>query len=427
MFLKTGFIAVALLATLGQASAIELNIWAGAGYTPSSGFIPGADIHKKLYDEFQAENPDITLHYELLDPGPQGLQRLLTGASSNNLPDVTVVDGQWVARLVQANVVQPLDTFWPAADQADFHPGVIAAETFDGKPYAIMFQTGMRGLMYRPSVLKSLGLDAFPKTWDEFLAAAKALKDKGITAELAPAKASDEPSTMHMLSVFWGLGGKLVDDAGAPVFFEGDNAKDLAQVYQMYRDMVVDGFMSPDVTVMDEAALRPFFYGDEAFAIAQSSSTVKQIWSEQPSTVDDLAVAPYPMPDGKQPVTILGGFAYAMTAKDPERRAAAWKFIQFMSTPENMGAVNEAIGQLPVRNSIWANNVFFSTNPMMRSYKAMYDGPMQTRPSVPIYTTISSAISSQLAGVLSGDLSPEDAVLRARDAVMPEYDRQKSR
>jgi xylulokinase len=66
-----------------------------------------------------------------------------------------------------------------------------------------------------------------------------------------------------MLSIFWGLGGKLVDDSGKPVFFEGDNAKHMAAVYQWYHDMVAEGAMLPDVTTMDEASLRPFFYGGE--------------------------------------------------------------------------------------------------------------------------------------------------------------------
>ncbi len=52
---------------------------------------------------------------------------------------------------------------------------------------------------------------------------------------------------------------------------------------------------------------------------------------------------------------------------------------------------------------------------------------MKTRPAVPIYTNISSAISEQLAAVISGQTTPEAAVAAARDAVMPEYERQKSR
>ncbi len=427
MLSRLGLVAATLVATVANAWALDLVVLVPAGYSPSSGFAPGAEIHKQMYEKFQAENPGITIQPEVLDSGPAGLQKLLTAASSNTLPDVAIVDGQWIPRLVQSEVLQPLDKLWPEADRADFHPAVIQAETVDGKPYGIMFQTGMRGLLYRPSVMKEAGLNEFPTSFDAFLKAAAALKEKGMTAELLPAKAAEEPSTMHMLSIFWGLGGKLVDDTGKPVFFEGDNAKQLASVYQWYHDMVAQGAMLPDVTTMDEAALRPFFYGGEVFAIGGSSSGVKQMWSDVPDLQNDLAVAPYPMPEGKQPVTILGGFAYALTARDPEKMEAGWKFIEFISRPENMGAINETLGQLPVRRSIWDTNQFFSTNTLMVDYKKMYDGEMQTRPAVPIYTTISSAISSQLAGVISGSVSPDDAVLAARDAVMPEYERQKNR
>jgi multiple sugar transport system substrate-binding protein len=427
LFTKIGLAVAVVLAAVTQVSAVDLTVLAPASYSPSSGFVPGAEIHKKLIDEFQAQNPDIKLNYEVLDSGPTGLQKLLQSASSNQLPDVAVVDGQWIARLVQSNILQPLDQLWPESDRADFHPAVLAAETIDGKPYAIMFQTGMRGLMYRPSVLASVGASEFPRTVDEFMALAKTLKDKGISAEMVPAKANEEPSTMHMLSIFWGLGGELVDDTGKPVFFDGDNGKYLAQVYQGYRDLVVAGFMPTSISTMDEASLRPFFYGGEVFSIGGSSSGVKQMWSELPDLANDLAVAAYPMPEGKQPITILGGYTYALTATDPERSAAAWKFIEFMTSPENMGAINEALGQLPVRNSIWANNEFFATNPMMMNYKKMYDGEMQVRPPVPIYNTISSAISSQLASVLTGQITADQAVAAARDAVMPEYERQQTR
>jgi multiple sugar transport system substrate-binding protein len=428
MLRKLSLLAAALLVTNTSALALDLTVLAPAGYTPASGFAPGADLHKQLYDKFQAQNPDITLKFEVLEGGPAGLQKLLTAASSNTLPDVAVVDGQWIPRLVQSGVLQPLDTLWPEADRADFHPAVIAAETVDGKAYAIMFQTGMRGLLYRPSVMASLGLTEFPNTFDEFMTVAGKLKEKGMAAELVPAKAAEEPSTMHMLSVFWGLGGELVDETGKPVFFEGDNAKHLATVYQMYHDMVAAGAMLPDVTTMDEAALRPFFYGGEVFSIGGSSSGVRQMWTDLPELENDLAVASYPMPEaGKAPVTILGGFAYGLTATDPAKAEAAWKFIEFMSSPETMGTINETLGQLPVRNSVWANNAFFSTNAMMAAYKKMYDGEMRTRPAVPIYTAISSAISSQLAGVISGEVSPDEAVKAASEEVMPEYERQETR
>jgi ABC-type glycerol-3-phosphate transport system substrate-binding protein len=207
MLSKLGLAAATLVIAATNAWALDLTVWVPAGYSPASGYVPGAEIHKQLYDKFQADNPDITIKYEIVDSGPAGLQKLLTSAASNTLPDVSIVDGQWIPRLVQSSVLQSLDELWPESDRADFHPAVLAAESVDGKPYGIMFQTGMRGLLYRPSVLQSVGLSEFPKTFDELLAAASKLKEKGITAELVPAKATYEPSTMHMLSIFWGLGG----------------------------------------------------------------------------------------------------------------------------------------------------------------------------------------------------------------------------
>jgi multiple sugar transport system substrate-binding protein len=417
----------AVLIAAVSAEAADLKVWAPAQYSPSSGFAPGAEIYKKLTDQFQKENPDITVRYEAIDGGPPGLQRYLAGATSHTLPDAGVVDGEWVARLIQAHVVQPIDQLWPKADQSDFNPDVIAGETFDGKPYAIMFQTGMRGLLYRPSVLKSSGTAKLPTTWTSFLDAAKGLNGKGLTEMLLPAKAVDEPSAIYPISMFWGLGGKLVDEKGAPVFYQGDNGRDLQQVFQFYRDLVANKAMRPGVTVMDEAAIRNFLYSGEAVAIGQSSTNVRQIWTDLPATENDLSLAPLPMPEGKSAVTMLGGFSYALMTTDPDRRKNAWKFIAFMTRADNMGAINDALGQLPVRQSVWKSNQFFSQNPLMQMFKAFYDGPTQMRPSVPMYPAISAAISTEVSEVVAGRVSPEQAVAKARDAVMAEYERQTAR
>jgi hypothetical protein len=52
---------------------------------------------------------------------------------------------------------------------------------------------------------------------------------------------------------------------------------------------------------------------------------------------------------------------------------------------------------------------------------------VKTRPPVPIYPALSSALSEQVAGVLDGSLSPADAVKRAGGTVMAEYQRQIAR
>jgi multiple sugar transport system substrate-binding protein len=417
-----------LLGTVASgALAAELSILVPAIYSPSSGLAEGAALHQELYDAFQAANPDITITYEVLDTTSVGLQQLLTSAGAGNLPDVVVVDGQWVGRLVESDILVGLNQFWSAEDQADFHPATMASQTIDGEAYGVMFQTGMRGMLYRPSVLSAAGIETFPKTWEDLLAMGEILKSTSSSPIMLPGKAANEPGMIYLLSIFWGLGGEIVDAEGRPVMFEGENAAILETTLTLFKELVDSGIMSNEVSVLDETAIRPFFYSGDAPVVGQSSSAVRVIWSEFPETVGDLAVAPIPLPDGAQPVSVTGGFSYAITATDPETQEAAWRFVEFMTSTENLGLVNETLGQLPLRTSIWDSNEFFSTDPLMQSFRALYDREQNVRPSVPIYQTISTAVTTELSSVLSGQITPAEAVERAKEVVMVEYERQEQR
>src|SRR3546814_10735483 len=78
--------------------------------------------------------------------------------------------------------------------------------------------------------MKQLGFEKPPQNWDQLLAFGKAAKAGGQFAVMLPA-AGGEVTALHILSMFWGLGGEMVDDAGKPIFFEGDNRDALEQVY----------------------------------------------------------------------------------------------------------------------------------------------------------------------------------------------------
>ena len=419
--------AVLLASTSASSFALDLKIWVPAMYSPASGLAAGAAHYQELYDAFEAANPEINIVFEPLDSSAVGLQQILTAASAGNLPDAAIVDGQWVGRLVESDVLVGLNEFWPADDQADIQSAAMASQTVDGEAYAVMFQTGMRGLVYRPSVLAEAGIDAFPSTWDELVEVASILRESSNAPVMLPGKAVNEPSMIYMLSMLWGLGGEVVDEEGRPVFFEPGNAEKLEQVITMWKQLVDAGVMPSEVSVLDEAGIRPYFYSRDAAIVGQSSSSVRQIWAEAPDTVEDLAVAPLPLVADLDAVTVVGGFSYAMMATDPALQDAAWRFISFMTAAENLGKTNEILGQLPMRNSIWETNEFFANDPLMADFKALYDMPSRVRPSVPIYQTISSALTTELSSVLTGQITPAEAIARARDTVMVEYDRQDQR
>lgn len=423
---KRALFGLAALLLAGRADAVELTLWAPANFTPGSGLANVADTYKNLYAEFEKQNPDITIKFEVLAGGTEALQHILTAATAGNLPDLGVVDGFWVPRLVEGDLLQPLNDLWTAEDRADYYNDVIKSVTFKDKIYALWFYNAWRGLYYDKKFLEEMGVEA-PTTWDAFGAFAEKAKENGASAVMYPGSNS-ELTTLHMLSMFWGLGGRLVDDAGKPIFFEGENRAALEKVYAIYRELVTKGYMPESVSTMDESAIRPFFYTRETALVAQSSSSVTQIYTDQPDLKGRLGAVNYPLPDGKIAVPVLVGWTYGIFAKDEARRNAAWKFISFITNKENLGLLNEVQGQLPVRKSIWDARPFFSTNPLMRQFKGIFDtGGMRPRPAVPIYPVVSNALSQQMGFVLTGAVDPAAAVDAARDAVMPEYERMTNR
>jgi len=420
------FISTVLAGTLAvfvtAASAVELTLWAPPNFTPAAGLPAVADVYQDVFKRFEQENPDIHVKFEVLPGGTEALQQILTAANAGNLPDLAVLDGFWIARLVQTGKLQPLNDLWSEESRGKFYKGVVDAVTFDGKIYAAWFYNAWRGLYYRQDTLAKLGYKTPPANWDEFLAFAEKAKAAHMSAVMYPGSAT-ELTALHMLSMFWGLGGELVDGSGKPVFFDGANRRALEQVYSMYRELVEKGYMPLDVSTMDEAAIRPFFYSGENVLTAQSSSAITQMYADVPDLKGNLGAFNYPLPGGANATPILVGWTYGIFTADAERKAAAWKFIDFVLRPENLGKINAAGGQLPVVQSIWDQD-FYKTDPLMIQLKAIFEtGGMRARPAVPIYPAITAAWAQQMADVLAGNISPAQAVDNARDQVMAEYER----
>lgn len=412
-----------LMAT--PASATNLTLWVHPDFSPSAGLPSLAEAYKGAYSEFEKENPDIHLTYQVERGGTEALRQFLTAATSNTLPDLALLDGFWVARLVQTGKLQPLNDLWSKESRAKWLPASIKAVTLKGKIYAVPFHTSWRGLFYPIDVMKKLGFQTPPQNWKQFLDFGKKAKAKGLYATMLP-MASGEVTALHMLSMFWGLGGKMVDESGKPIFFEGKNRTALEKVYALYRELIVKGYMPADTT-LDENKLRPYLYAHQTASIAGTTSRITTIYNDDPALKGDLGAFNYPLPGSAKAVPILTGFTYGIFTNDPAKRAAAWKFIQFITRPDIVGKLNALSGELPVVNEVW-DQPFFKNDPLMRQFREIVQhGNMRPRPSVSIYPIITASWSTQMADVAAGKITPAQAVDNARDTVMAQYKRLSSR
>src|SRR6476659_2503437 len=117
-----------------------------------------------------------------------------------------------------------------------WYPACLAFLKPDGKKW-IGVPLGSAGSMmvYRGSVLKSAGFDAFPKTTDDFLKMAKAVKDK-MPGGMALGNATGDGLWCNWL--VWAFGGKLVDKDNKVVIDSPETIKALEYGKELYATFI---------------------------------------------------------------------------------------------------------------------------------------------------------------------------------------------
>ena len=403
---------------------ITLKHWTNDSFSPSTSLIAAKEIYERIYSEFEQENPNIKIEYEVLPGGTEAHQKVLAAASVNELPDLGSVDGYWVPRLVQGDYIVPLNDLWPAEDRADFQEGAVDAVTFDGKTYAVWFYNAARAHVYNKDFVREAGYTKLPEEREEFIAAAKKMLGRDKWAIMCSSNQS-EYTTLHMLPYFWGYGGDLFDAQGKPIFHEGKNREALRRTYEWFGDMVnTHKIMPAEVANLNEKQIVDYFYAGQTVIWPTSSSRMNTLRQNRPDLYPKVGVANYPMEKGYRAVGHLTGWTYGIYTKDPDRQAAAWKFIAALTNPTNLGQLNEAHGHLPVRQSIAESSKFFTEDPVFKEFvELLYAGTVRPRPPVPTYAAASLAISGQVGQIIIGKMTPDQAIDAAAEASLEEWER----
>jgi glucose/mannose transport system substrate-binding protein len=140
-----------------------------------------------MIEDFRKKNPGIEFINAAIagGSGTQARQVLSTRLQSNNPPDSYQVHaGKELASDIAEGKVEDLTYLYDREGWKDKFPkGLIDAITMDGKIYSVPVNIHRSNLLwYNPATLTKAGISAPPKTWSDFLAQARTLKGKNITA-----------------------------------------------------------------------------------------------------------------------------------------------------------------------------------------------------------------------------------------------------
>jgi multiple sugar transport system substrate-binding protein len=163
-----GALAVASLAACaaGEDSGADPS---GTAEVEFWGWVPGLE---DLVAQWNEEHPDIQVSFHRMT-GDDG-QKVEAAVDAGAGPDLVQLSTHSLPDYVIAERVVDI-TDYVADDESNYTPASWASVSFDGHVYGVPQGIGPAGMMYRTDIFEQHGLEV-PETWDDYLAAARALK-----------------------------------------------------------------------------------------------------------------------------------------------------------------------------------------------------------------------------------------------------------
>ena len=207
-----------------------------------SSFQSGAVVEKweEQFAEFEAAT-GIKIEHEFV-PWPETVERYLTMAAADDLPDVAMVSAQWHRTLATRGVLSELtqDQF-AVLNLDDFWPRLLGAYNYDGVQHGLPTDLDLQLIWYNKDLFDAAGV-SYPEAgwnWDDYLATAKALTQGEGVGKIYGSSVFPFGAT-RMIS--WSYGGDFIDlETGDAAF----NTEPVQRAMGVMNTMVVEDKSAP--------------------------------------------------------------------------------------------------------------------------------------------------------------------------------------
>lgn len=374
---KTGLLALATLlagtSVLGIAQSTfaqdvtEVTIWFGR-----ENFIP-AD----RFESFHKAHPDIRVNADVI-PLEQAVADTVRAARADRAPDIVQVPADGLAPLVAQDAlrdISPILERWKAEAPGTFNDmSSVAVDmaSLDGAPYGLTVFAGPMWYTYRKDWLEAAGLDV-PKTWDDVLDVARAMKAEGHVGYAVIGSRAHDP--VWFLSTFMAMGGQF--ENGVPQL----DSEAGHYLLSFYQTLVREGLTSPDVLAWDSGAMRAAFIGGTAAQMLEGDNIYPNIneslkWGEQ----WDGSKAPARPGAEAESRTMTLGWPFLVT-KNAASDDAILEVLQYLASPENVTEVS-ARYQPGTVLSVFKSDAYNSVKPWASQFAEDFANltPLPTHP-----------------------------------------------
>ncbi|MBA68311.1 MAG: ABC transporter substrate-binding protein [Rhizobiales bacterium] len=398
MTFKAALVAATLFSTVPGQAADQLSV-----LLPPWGTLP-----KELTDEFAAKQ-GVELDTQTLG-WDEIRTKIVTSMVANTAPaSATEVDWSWVGQFGAAGWYQPLNDGIAEDVLADVPTASIFS--YDGNVLGVTYNNDFRVMIYNKNHLTDAGVEAVPTTPDELLAAARAVKEKGIADHPIglPLSASEGTSTAWYL-LTKAFGGDLFDENFEPLFTDPESAGYKAMEFEI--SALEEGLIDPAATGLKDVEIQELFKsGKITFDVAGWAGNLSVYTDAEKSQVADGAAAALMISTTGKARTI--GLPEAVgIPTGAENKDGAVAFINWLLEPEIQIAAYETLGNLPARLSVLeklnADGKLVEGDIILK--QAALVEPMFAQGAPAWYPDFSTSVSSNLNLAAKGQITVEEAV-----------------
>ncbi len=368
---------------------------------------PLTQVVDGMIEDFHAANPDVRVRAVYAGNYDETRIRALSAIRGGEPAQLSVLGALDTHDLVEQGLIEPFDTLAQSAEDKawvdSFYPALMANGTLEDHVWGIPFQRSTIVMYYNKDMFRDAGLDpdAPPATWQDLLAASQKLAGNGRYGIMIP-------STGYPYWMFQALaiqnGAELMNDEGTAVALNQPGA---VQALQFWRDLADKHQVMPAGTI-EWGTLRQAFVQGQTAMMWHTTGNLTAVRNEARF---DFGVAM--LPANKQAGSPTGGgnFYLFKGATDAEK-AAALRFIRFMTAPERAADWSIATGYVAVSPAAYETA-------RMQEYAAGFPQAVVARdqldvaiPEFATYETarVREALSNAVQAALTGASTPQAAL-----------------
>jgi multiple sugar transport system substrate-binding protein len=316
------------------------------------------DTVGQLIDEFEEKHPNITVKGQgtqgAASAGQNTVGSVQTQLLAGNPPDVAQITFDGLDYIVNEVGAQPIEKL-AGSDAIDEHFGgkypfderARTLADWDGVTYGLPYVFSTPVLFYNATALEAAGFgpDVDLSSWDKVKDVARAVTAKTGKPAISTECVGGKQSSWCFQAIVRSAGGRVLSEDREQ--FEVAEGGALEAV-EMLRGLADEGLLlNADLNGGVEA----FGRGDAVFSLMSSAATPYHAPAAKAGGWT-LASTELPGFDGRESVPTQSGSALFMFSTDPQKQAAAWEFMKWMTSDRAYEVITTNFGYLPLRTSL---------------------------------------------------------------------------